>query len=125
MAIVYLVERRRHAVFFVEIKPSGHYNRLSDRALADAQVRRRYKKVFESAASVLHGASELGTRICFYELDSRTLRIRPPSVPDDSDLLVDVAPQSGWAHDLLSESGEAELRSIASKVRDLSEELQP
>ena len=124
MTIVYLVEKCKHVVFFVEIKPSGHYNRLSDRALADAQIRQRYKKVFESAAPVLHGASALGTKLCFYEFDSQTRRVRPPSVPDDSDLIVDIAPQSRWAHDLFRDDGEIMLRSIASKVRDLSEKLQ-
>ena len=123
MTIVYLVEKSRRVVFFVEIKPAEHYNRTSDRALADAQMRQRYRKVFESAARVLHGASALGTRMCFYEFDAATRRIYPPSILDSSDVVVDVAPQSRWSLDMLTEGGETALRSVASEVHALAEEL--
>lgn len=117
MTVVYLVQRDRHVVFFLEIKVADDINHISTRARADEQVRQRYTDVFEAAAPVLHSASALGTRLCFYRLDSETGRITPAPNERDPGRVTDVAPRSWWCHDILEPHGEQRLLSVAEQVR--------
>ena len=120
MTIVYLIQRRRHVVFFLEIKVGGDIDHISARAKADEQVRQRYAEVFESAAPTLHGASALGTRLCFYRLDRESREITPAPNEGNPRYVVDTAPRDRWCHDIMEPAGEQELLSVASEVKRLA-----
>ena len=124
MTIVYLIQRNRHVVFFLEIKLGSCINHISTRAEADSQMRQRYLNVFESAAPVLHGASALGTRLCFYNLDVKTRRIIPVAKGHDPEFISDVAPKDWWCYDILEAEGEQKMLSIAREVRLIAANIQ-
>jgi hypothetical protein len=125
MTLLYLIELKRYVVFFLEIKPAGHIKHMSTRASADAQMRQRYRRLFESSAPTLHGASALGTQLCFYEFDHATRRIRPASIAEDPERMTDTAPAEWWDTDVLTEEGEGRLRSVALEVKSIASSLQP
>jgi len=117
MTIVYLIQRNRHVVFFLEIKMGSSIDHISTRAKADEQMRQRYADVFESAAPVLHGASALGTKLCFYKLDLGTGQITPAPNERDFRRVTDIAPRSWWCYDILEPDGERKLESVAQEVK--------
>jgi len=123
LTVIYLVMLKRHVVFFLEVKPSGHITHAGSRARADRQVRQRYLDVFESSAPVLHSLSALGTRLCFYTFDRATRVILPPPIQRDPELVNDTAPPTRWSLDLLSPDGEDRARSTAQDVRRIAAAL--
>jgi hypothetical protein len=123
MAVLYMVERHRKVVFFLEIKPATHIMHMSTRAMADTQMRRRYKKLFEDSIPILHGVSALGTRLCFYELDRDTRRVRPPSIAEDPECITDTAPAGRWDTDILTQEGEERIKAVVDSAKSIASSL--
>jgi hypothetical protein len=63
-AAVFVVELARHPVFFLEVKAAGHFFSAYGRALADDQMRARFKDLVGNLAiPTLYGVSLLGPHL--------------------------------------------------------------
>ena len=115
---VFIVQRASHPVFFLEIKPPGDYTHRSSRAAADDQVRTQFFELADEVElPVIHGASALGTRLCFYSYTRDSNVLDPPRIPPDVERMNDVAPAARWNLDILSDEGAAKMTQIANEVK--------
>ena len=116
--MLYVVKLQRHSVFFIEIKAPASVIMLSKREKADLQMRQRCAGMIHALSiSTLYGISAFGTRLCFYEYDRMTRRIKPSRVPRAYDFINDVAPVERWDCDILADDGEERVRLLLQKSR--------
>lgn len=72
--ITYIIELDAQPVFFVEIKPPGHFNNGSGRT----QMRDRFCDLrHHTPTRRLHGISAMGQRLAFYSMNTRTGAVVP------------------------------------------------
>ncbi|KAF8885408.1 hypothetical protein CPB84DRAFT_1788435 [Gymnopilus junonius] len=117
---IFIVQKAFHPVFFLEIKPPGDYVHRSTRAAVDSQMRTRFFDLVDAVElPVIHGVSALGTRLCFYSYDTVNNTLTPARIPQDPELMLDVAPASRWDVDLLSEQGVARMTQVADNVKSM------
>lgn len=82
---IFIVRYKRHPVFSVEIKASGHIQHVSTRQAADEQMREGIINLFDDVEiNVLHGVSAIGTKLCFYTWTKQSCRIQPNPIPIDN-----------------------------------------
>jgi hypothetical protein len=118
--MVYVVQHDNHPVFFIEIRPSGHLHKLSDRADADEQMRERFES-FTQELSIpkLYGISALGTKICLYKYEVDAQVLFPERIERDPELINDTAPIDRWDFNVLEEDGERRLRELVSEIKQM------
>jgi hypothetical protein len=107
-------------VLIVELKDPAAIQRISTRAEADDQIRRRIIDLAENCPlGTLHVVSALGTKLCFYSLDvkNRASRINPPRIDRDPDTVNDYAPAERWDRDVLEASGEDKLLAVINEIK--------
>ncbi|KAF9508227.1 hypothetical protein BS47DRAFT_1350688 [Hydnum rufescens UP504] len=76
---IFIVQRHKHPVFFIEIKPAGHIQFISDRAAADKQMREQFDILVDKLTiPTLYGVRALGTRLCVYTYDKQTGALQSP-----------------------------------------------
>ncbi|KAI5797939.1 hypothetical protein DFH27DRAFT_625003, partial [Peziza echinospora] len=81
---VFIVRHNEHAVFFLEIKPSGHIQHNPSRAAADRQMREWFRILFDDVEiPILCGVSAIGTIFCIYTWNKETRRITPNARIED------------------------------------------
>ncbi|PPR00670.1 hypothetical protein CVT26_012327 [Gymnopilus dilepis] len=115
---IFVVQKAFHPVFFLEVKPPGHYALRSTRAAADDQMRKRFFDLADVVElPVIHGVSALGTRLCFYEYTRNNDLLIPYCKPSNDNHMNDVAPAARWNYDVLSEEGVAKMTQVANEVK--------
>lgn len=121
---IFLIQRRRHPVFFVEIKPAGHIHNDSSRAAADQQMRERvYALRNDIEIPILYGVSAIGTKLCFYKYTKDSRKLEPELILGDTQIVIDTAPKERWDVDLLTIEGERKFRDVIGDVKRMSEEM--
>jgi hypothetical protein len=122
---LFIVLRRKHLVFFIEMKAPNHIDTISKRATADSQMRDRFRALEASLViPKLYALSALGTRLCIYNFDKQTRRTQPSLIPRDPEVMNDEAPAARWDTELLSAEGEAKLRDLAARIEGMCSQLQ-
>ena len=121
----YLIRKRRVPIFFVEIKTYGSLQNLSARALADDQMRDRFREYSSGSIPMpkLIGISSFGTRFCVYTFITETRNLQPKFILPDPDFVNDVAPEDRWAFDILEEEGGAKLREVVTEIKAMAANL--
>ena len=113
-----VIQKAMHPIFFLEIKPPGHYMHRLSRAAADDQMRKRFTNLAPLVdLPVMHGVSALGPRLCFYSYTRDNDILVPPRIPPDPERVDDVAPAERWNYDVLSDEGVARLTQVANEVK--------
>ncbi|KAI5119171.1 hypothetical protein M0805_008654 [Coniferiporia weirii] len=93
-------------VFILQLEKPTEIKVNSSRRLADEQIRRRMTDLAgECPIQTLHAVSAMGTRLCFYHIDTT-----------DVDKVTDTAPAERWDCDILDEEGEARLRAVVREI---------
>lgn len=107
-------------VFIVELKDPSAILKISTRGEADDQIRRRMGDLAEDCPlPTLHAMSALGTRLCFYRLDTTDLAnsgILPLPIARHPTRVNDYAPAELWEYDVMEERGEEKLRTVIQEV---------
>jgi len=121
---LFIAQRRKHPVFLIQIRPSGHINNASDRASADEQMRQWFDALYDKLSiPTLYGVSALGTKLCFYLYDSQTGTLTPPAIERDPIVANDRAPADRWNLDVMESDGEQRMKEIVALVKKMCEEL--
>lgn len=121
---VFIVQRHKHPVFFIEIKPSGHLRKISYRSAADQQMRERFDTFAEEVnIAKLYGVSALGTQLCVYSYDSASGTLIPGAIERDPTHVNDRAPAAWWDVDIMTPEGEQRLRELVIHVKAMCSQL--
>ena len=119
-AIIFVVNRNYHPVFFVEVKPSGCMRNVSSREQADLQMRHRFENLFgDVEIDNLYGASAIGTKICMYKFDKASRQVSPALIPG-KESVTDTAPRDRWNIDIMTPEGQEECRRVVQQVKEMS-----
>ena len=121
----YIIRKRRVPIFFVALKPYGSLKNLSARALADNQMRDRFRELSSGPLPTpkLLGISSFGTQFCVYTFTTETRTLQPRFIMADVDIINDIAPEDRWAFNLLNDEGEAKLREVVTAVKAMAANL--
>jgi hypothetical protein len=67
----------------------------------------------------LHAVSALGTKLCFYQVDTTTdePEILPRAITRRPTVVNDTAPQKRWDCDILEPRGEAKFRQVVDEIK--------
>ncbi len=73
----------------------------------------------------LHAVSAMGTRLCFYHLDTTDVAadIIPLNIPRHPTRVNDTAPMGRWDCDVLDAEGEGRLRSVVDSIKAACENI--
>ena len=73
VVVMFIVADEKHPVLFIEIKPPTAFDHISTRQRADDQIRQRCRgfRDNELSAPNLFAISALGTRLAFYDCDTK------------------------------------------------------
>ena len=121
----YIIRKRRVPIFFVELKTYGSLQNLSARALADDQMRDRFREYSSGSIHTpkLIGISSFGTQFCVYTFTTETRTLEPKLILPDPCIVNDVAPKDRWAFDILKEEGGAKLKEMVTVVKAMAANL--
>jgi len=121
---IFLIQRRGHPVFFVEIKATGHIRNDFSRSAADQQMRERvYALRNDIEIPILYGVSAIGTKLCFYKYTKSTRQLEPKRLNDNDTFVVDTAPRERWDVDVLTDEGERKFRDVIGDVKRICEQM--
>jgi len=121
---IFLIQRRRHPVFFVEVKAAGHIHRKSFRAAADQQMRERVDELEEDIEiPILYGVSAMGTKLCVYKYTKDSRKLEPELILGDTKIVIDTAPRERWDLDVLTDEGARKFRDIIGDVKRMCEQM--
>ena len=112
-------------IFFAELKTYGSLKNLSTRALADDQMRDRFRKFLSDATPMpkLIGISSFGTQFCVYTFTTETRTLNPNLIMADVCIINDIVAEDRWAFDVLNDEGEAKLRKVVTAVKSMGANL--
>ena len=121
----FIVRKRRVPIFFAELKTYGSLKNLSTRALADDQMRDRFRKFLSDSTPMpkLIGISSFGTQLCVYTFTTETRTLKPNLIMADARIINDIVPEDRWAFDVLNDEGEAKLREVVTAVKSMAANL--
>ncbi|KAI8996271.1 hypothetical protein BD414DRAFT_409153, partial [Trametes punicea] len=108
-------------VLILGLKPPSHLELLSKRQAADEQIRCRMGDlVGKCPLGTLRAISALGTKLCFYSLDTtdNDAEIMPRALPRHLTKVNDTAPANRWDCDILEPAGEERFREIVQRIKD-------
>lgn len=109
-------------VFILEIKTGTKLGLLSAREESDLRFRRRLRDLVGICPlSKLRGVSAIGTKLCFYTADDRT--ITPPRIVADDQFTIDTAPRERWDCDVLEAEGAARLKAVVHEIQQACAQL--
>ena len=118
---IYIVQRNRHLVFILEIKPHPNLVNISRRIGTDVQIRQCFNKLqHHIVIPRLHAVSTMGTTFATYKLDKPSKRVTPAKILSTEDTIQDLVPQSWWKHEILELAGEAIFLEIVKDVKVMS-----
>ena len=122
---IFLIQRRRHPVFFVEIKPAGHIHKDSSRGYADRQMRERADDLKDDIEiPILYGVSAIGTKLCVYKYTKDSRQLEPELILGDTKIVIDTAPRERWDLDVLTDEGERKFRDLIGDVKRMCEQME-
>jgi hypothetical protein len=122
--MIYVIQKKKMPVFFVEIKTESALLADSNRALADNQMRERFLVLrYRLEIPKLYGISAMGTKFAVYEYEKATQKLLPEAIPADTLYLVNTAPEERWKHSILEPEGAAHFRSIVENVKSMCKDL--
>ncbi|KAK0209586.1 hypothetical protein IW262DRAFT_1281482 [Armillaria fumosa] len=110
-------------VFILELKSPETLRLISSRCEADDQMRRRISDLCGKSSYCpiprLHAVSAVGTRLCFYELDTQDeeAEIKPLAISRHPTRVNDTAPEKRWDYDVLDDVGERKFRGIVEEIK--------
>ena len=131
-------------VFILNLKPPTHLTFISTRQAADQQVRERLSDLAskqwivtnelnmttdewsgQCPISTLHAVSAMGTRLCFYRLDTTNpdADILPLAIQRHPTRVNDTAPAERWDTDILDSQGELRLRAVVEEIKEACAQL--
>lgn len=108
--------------FVLMIKSPDDLLCLSKRQEADLQLRRSFADIGPNVKiPVLHGVLAFGTKIAFYEYDTRSGHLKQGRITPDSDSLPDTAPKVWWRYNITEQEGANKFREIVDRVKGMCE----
>ncbi|EMD38600.1 hypothetical protein CERSUDRAFT_49068 [Gelatoporia subvermispora B] len=113
-------------VFILELKPPTHLTFISTRHAADRQIRERLSDLAgQCPIPMLHAVSAMGTRLCFYSLDTTdpNANILPLAIQRHPTRVSDTAPAERWDCDVLDAQGEARLLAVVEEIKQACAQL--
>jgi hypothetical protein len=114
---IYLKNR---PVLIIELKDPSAILQISTRGEADDQIRKRMGDLAgHCPIPTLHAVSAMGTRLCFYSVDTTdlaTAEILPLPIALHPTRVNDYAPAGRWEYDVMEERGETKLRAVIQEV---------
>ncbi|KAI0256297.1 hypothetical protein BJV78DRAFT_1117960 [Lactifluus subvellereus] len=113
-------------VFILELKKPADLCFISSRRAADVHIRERLGDLAdECPIPTLHAVSAMGTRLCFYHLDTIDVAadIIPLGIPRHPTRVNDTAPMERWDCDVLDAEGEARLRAVVDSIKTACENI--
>lgn len=117
--IEYLVLENDLPVFILEIKEPSKINLLSSRQEADIQMRKRLRDLVQRCPiDKLNGVSAFGSQLSFYSIDKHTMKMLPPVIPQDIEMINDTAPIERWNTNLLDENGSVKLQGLFRDIKN-------
>lgn len=117
----FAVYHKTSLVFGLEVKTPTDLMYISSRKLADVHMRELLIDFGEECPiPTLHAVSAMGTRLCFYQLDTTDVaaEIVPHWIPQNSTRVIDTAPAERWDCDILDANGEQRLRTVADEIKE-------
>jgi hypothetical protein len=119
--VTFVVTVEDHPIFFLEIKPPCNLSSLSEREAADAQMRERFRNLFDQTPIPrLHGVSALGQQLSVYMVDKATREVTPPCNPPSRPRIIDrVAHKVLWAYDVVTPAGYQKLMEVAQDIQQM------
>jgi hypothetical protein len=122
--VTYVVEVNDRPIFFLEIKPPLYLDHISSRVDADAQMRTRFRSLYEDTPTPrLHGISVIGQRLAFYCLDKANGHVDPNYVAPSTDYMVDTIPAERWDADITTEEGYQRFMVVINDVKAMAAAL--
>jgi hypothetical protein len=107
-------------VLILELRDPLDFIYISTRREADIQIRTRIGDLAERwPLRTLHAISALGTRLCFYSVDTTDLanaEILPLPIAPHPTRINNCAPAERWEYNIMEEGGEAKLRAVIQDV---------
>jgi len=121
----YVVRKQKCPVFFIEMNPFTHLDRLFTREKADAQMRAKFFALIDRNLVIpkLYGVSAIGTRLAIYEYLKESNQLTPPTISRDPKYMIDVAPADRWTHELLEPAGEAKLKELVASIKAMCADI--
>ncbi|KIN97201.1 hypothetical protein M404DRAFT_161089, partial [Pisolithus tinctorius Marx 270] len=117
IVFIFQILLKNKPVLILELRHPSYLDIPSEREKADEQIRSR---MTDTAAAcpldTLYAISVLGTKLCFYSLDTQDSRAE--IVPAPILGVSDPAPANRWNLDVMEAAGEAQLRDIVKQIED-------
>ena len=122
--VTYVVEVNDIPVFFLEIKPPLHIDHISSRVDADAQMRARFRSLYNLTWTPrLHGVSAMGQRLAFYCMDKATAHVDPDYIAPSTNYIIDTVPAERWDADITTEDGYQSFMAVINDVKEMAAAL--
>ncbi|KIL68730.1 hypothetical protein M378DRAFT_157840 [Amanita muscaria Koide BX008] len=122
--VTYVVEVNDLPIFFLEIKPPLHLDHISSRVDADAQMRSRFRALYNVTPTPrFHGVSVMGQRLAFYCMDKATGHVNPNYVAPSNDYMIDTVPEDRWETDITTEEGYQRFMTVINDVKQMAAAL--
>src|SRR5882724_9155469 len=117
--MIYIVERKCHPVFILEIKPHPNIVDKSRHIGADRQIHEHFDKLADDLViPQLHAVSLMGMTFATYILENATSLVMP-----QKNIIRDLIPQSWWQYEILEATGNAKFLEIVKDVKAISLEI--
>lgn len=115
---IFLVDK---PLLILELRVPSYLDLPSTRQVVDEEIRSRMNGMVSACPlETLHAISALGTKLCFYSLNTRnrSAQIVPAAIPRHPTEMNDTAPADRWNYDILEPAGEERLRLIVKQIMD-------
>ncbi|KAI6104768.1 hypothetical protein EDD16DRAFT_1887848 [Pisolithus croceorrhizus] len=119
--VSFAVFHRTSLVFVLQVKTPTDLMYISSRRSSDQWIREVLGDFADQCPiPTLHAVSAMGTRLCFYQLDTTnaSAEIVPRSILQDPIRVTDTAPAEWWDCDILDANGEERLRVVVDLIKE-------
>src|SRR5882672_10037253 len=119
---IYIVERHRHPVFVLEIKPHPNLIDQSRCIGADVQICQHFDKLrHHLVIPRLHMSSVMGTTFATYKLDKVSRHVTPEEIKSTNEETIQyLVPQSWWKYEILALAREGTFLEIVEDVKGMA-----
>src|SRR5882724_819895 len=119
---IYIVERNRHPVFILEIKPHPNLVDMCRHIGTDVQICQCFNKLrHHIVIPQLHVVSAMGMTFATYKLDKPSKHVTLGEIlSTDEEMIQDLVPQSWWKHEILEPGDEVKFLKIVENVKAMS-----
>src|SRR5882724_12665829 len=122
---IYIVERKCHPVFILEIKPHPNIVDKSRCNGADWEIHEHFDKLADGLViPQLHAVSLMGMTFATYILENATSLVMPQqNISSNKDIIRDLAPRSWWQYEILEATRRVKFLEIVEDVKAMSLEI--